>query len=95
MMRVNYKRPVVERLLDAIHNAKAQNKVIESIELDKSEYQELQNHIYSLRPAPITSREWDAQLKSAGFKFMGIPIRCSDPRVWRRPEPYSEGGESV
>lgn len=88
-MKVNYKQPIVERVLDAIRDARAQNKTIESIELDKAEYQELQSHCYSLRPAPITKREWDVQLKATGLEFMGIPIRCIDPRVWRRPAPVA------
>jgi hypothetical protein len=92
-VKVIYKKPVIERLLDVIYEAKAQNKVIESIELDKAEYQELQSHCYSRRPAPITKREWEMQLKTAGLEFMGVPIRCSYPIAWRRPQPYSEGGK--
>ena len=84
-MKVNYQKPVIERILDAIQEAKAQNKVVESIELNASEYQELLSHCYQSMPDPKGKRHWQAQLDSTGFKFMGIPIHNTHKKIrWER-----------
>lgn len=71
-MKVNYRKPISDRIIEVTHEAKAQNRAIESIELSVDEWKQLRDEM---------GLEYKSSLEimrlSAG-SIAGVPLKINN-----------------
>ncbi len=73
-MRIEYKKSITVKIMDAVSNANLQNKEIEAIYLNYEEWQEFANYIYKSTFNGAELIDYCGRLVRE-IKFAGVKVR--------------------